>query len=486
MHMKQIEAKPRQGIPLGHRGENEARQIIFDLTDYISTYGPGTARLLHQRDGDPAPYIVPAVQSGNTLTWTVTDEDTAAPGTGSAELQWTVNNVLAKSDIWRTKTTVALDDGATAPPTGAEGWYQQLIAYIDSLRGEGIGEEQIAAAVEAYLREHPVNVPVTSVNGKIGAVQLTAEDVGALGQDELQTGVDTALAKAKASGEFDGAPGDHGTDGITPTIGANGNWYLGDTDTGKPSRGEAGQAGADGADGAPGPDGKSAYQYAVEGGYTGTEAEFAAKLAAEKFANPNALTFTGAVTGSYDGSAPLSVEIPSGGGGSSGGSGKAKSQILIDQEITELTASLSVTLEHDFHNLTAIINCGSAGAALTADSAGTAVASKIALLIGTTSFSYNSRKVSQMGTSTKTWQTKMIGAEWSDDLSVFKRGFEVVLATGVGNNAYNFSFGGESAMYGTLGTDDNVPRTGKTANIVVNGAYLNVGTRVVLWGEYYE
>lgn len=39
----------------------------------------------------------------------------------------------------------------------------------------------------------------------------------------------------------------------------------------------------------------------------------------EALPNPNALTFTGAVTGSYDGSAPLSVEIPSG-GGSSGGS----------------------------------------------------------------------------------------------------------------------------------------------------------------------
>ena len=34
--------------------------------------------------------------------------------------------------------------------------------------------------------------------------------------------------------------------------------------------------------------------------------------------NPNALTFTGAVTGSYDGSAPLSVEIPSGGTGGTG------------------------------------------------------------------------------------------------------------------------------------------------------------------------
>lgn len=63
-----------------------------------------------------------------------------------------------------------------------------------------------------------------------------------------------------------------------------------------------------------GKDGKSAYAYAVEGGYTGTEAEFAAKLAQEKYANPEALTFTGAATGSYDGSQPITVNIPSGGG----------------------------------------------------------------------------------------------------------------------------------------------------------------------------
>ena len=34
--------------------------------------------------------------------------------------------------------------------------------------------------------------------------------------------------------------GASGKDGITPTIGKNGNWYLGNTDTGKPSRGENG------------------------------------------------------------------------------------------------------------------------------------------------------------------------------------------------------------------------------------------------------
>lgn len=42
-----------------------------------------------------------------------------------------------------------------------------------------------------------------------------------------------------------GDPGAPGSDGITPEIGTNGNWYLGDTDTGKPSRGEKGEPGSD-------------------------------------------------------------------------------------------------------------------------------------------------------------------------------------------------------------------------------------------------
>ena len=40
-----------------------------------------------------------------------------------------------------------------------------------------------------------------------------------------------------------------GADGITPTSGDNGNWYLGDTDTNKPSRGEKGDTGPVGSHG---------------------------------------------------------------------------------------------------------------------------------------------------------------------------------------------------------------------------------------------
>lgn len=46
-----------------------------------------------------------------------------------------------------------------------------------------------------------------------------------------------------------GADGSDGADGITPTIGENGNWYLGDTDTGKPSRGVQGPQGEQGPQG---------------------------------------------------------------------------------------------------------------------------------------------------------------------------------------------------------------------------------------------
>ena len=45
-----------------------------------------------------------------------------------------------------------------------------------------------------------------------------------------------------------GPQGPKGTDGITPTIGANGNWFLGSTDTGKPSRGATGAKGDPGTD----------------------------------------------------------------------------------------------------------------------------------------------------------------------------------------------------------------------------------------------
>lgn len=66
-------------------------------------------------------------------------------------------------------------------------------------------------------------------------------------------GSDGTTVSELVGGSGQGPQGPAGEDGITPTIGDNGNWFLGETDTGKPSRGEQGPKGEQGD---PGPKGE--------------------------------------------------------------------------------------------------------------------------------------------------------------------------------------------------------------------------------------
>ena len=84
--------------------------------------------------------------------------------------------------------------------------------------------------------------------------RIEAEILDVLGE-EVAAAVDTPLVV------IEGPKGDPGKDGITPTIGPNGNWYLGTEDTGKPSRGAIGEPGKDGNPGAPGKDGAPGIYY---------------------------------------------------------------------------------------------------------------------------------------------------------------------------------------------------------------------------------
>jgi len=78
--------------------------------------------------------------------------------------------------------------------------------------------------------------------------RIEAEILDVFGE-EVAASVDTPLVVIEGT---KGDPGAPGKDGITPTIGDNGNWYIGTTDTGKPSRGATGAPGKDGAKGDPG------------------------------------------------------------------------------------------------------------------------------------------------------------------------------------------------------------------------------------------
>lgn len=64
--------------------------------------------------------------------------------------------------------------------------------------------------------------------------------------------------------------------GTAPYIGENGNWFVAGKDTGVKAQGPSGDPGTPGKNGS---DGKSAYAYAQDGGYTGSEQQFYTDLA---------------------------------------------------------------------------------------------------------------------------------------------------------------------------------------------------------------
>ena len=150
------------------------------------------------------------------------------------------------------------------------------------------GYTKISKTFKVNRRNKPADYVFTPVD------QTTIEEIAAIAQS-VRDDADAGL--------FDGAQGPAGPAGPTGPKGDTGPQGLkgdkGDTGPAGP-KGDTGDAGPQGIQGAAGPqgpqgeqgpqgiqgdtgqagaDGKSAYQYAVEDGFTGTEAEFAEKLA---------------------------------------------------------------------------------------------------------------------------------------------------------------------------------------------------------------
>lgn len=106
-------------------------------------------------------------------------------------------------------------------------------------------------------------------------------------------------------GSLQGPPGPQGPQGLTGPQGPEG--QKGDTG----SDGPQGPAGPIGAAGAPGEAGKSAYQYAVDGGYTGSEEDFTALISSGPWIPSqgrllernnevfNGITYLSSVSGNY-------------------------------------------------------------------------------------------------------------------------------------------------------------------------------------------
>lgn len=174
------------------------------------------------------------------------------------------------------------------------------------------------------------------------------------------------------------------------------------------------------------------------------------------------------------------ADFPQGGAG-----GKAKTEKLLDVTFTEATASISVKLEHNFHKLFLVWNCTEN--ARTVDAEGAALSgNKLGVILGGTSFGWNSRKVGMIGDSGKTWVTDTLLMEWTEDLSTYLGADIASISTGISSYRCSY-FGGASALLGTIATSDAMaPISGSEICIVLQTGFFAPNTRIVLVGEYFE
>lgn len=198
----------------------------------------------------PTPDGSTVIAEGNLLNWLLAAlDDKLADFFTSGEMVKTVNGIAPDESG---NVEIEVGGGGSGTPGEDGGYYTPGITQPDT--------GTMIVAFTASGADMPAVEPVT-----VELPQGPAGETGPAGPqgpkgDTGETGPQGPAGKdgspgADGSPGKDGADGAPGKDGVTPTIGANGNWYIGDTDTGKPSRGATGATGATGPQGEKGADG---------------------------------------------------------------------------------------------------------------------------------------------------------------------------------------------------------------------------------------
>ena len=230
--MMEVMASQMSAILLGHSGENGAVRVAFDLTAFQKAFPGGQPLLLVRRYADTTAYPAPLTVEGQTAYWTVGAADTARAGYGQCELQWYLEDgTLAKSDLFDFLVLGTLKTDAAPPDAPSRRWFEAIRRQLGDLsKLTTQAKENLVAAI---------NEAAKTGSGSAGSAALRVSE----GYIQFRNGDEWENLIAKS--ELEGTKGEPGEDGKTPTIGEDGNWYIGPEDTGKPSRGAPGAAASD-------------------------------------------------------------------------------------------------------------------------------------------------------------------------------------------------------------------------------------------------
>ncbi len=91
-------------VHLGIRGENAARDIEIDMSEWAEEHPEADVEIWHRRSGDTEAALTGATYDADTqvLTWTPDSTDTYAAGRGIAEVVMTDTGLVKKKQFLTT------------------------------------------------------------------------------------------------------------------------------------------------------------------------------------------------------------------------------------------------------------------------------------------------------------------------------------------------------------------------------------------------
>ena len=197
---------PYEKIPLGHQGENEARCLVWDLTDYIESFGTGSVQVKVTQPKTKQVYLAEHVTMvGNQAKWTLTNVDTAQAGTGLVELYYYGPNggdVLAKSHVmrfWMLPTQGAPGDA----PSPYEDFIDDVAAYaaaamaaaqvaIDAAASFNV-DTALSTTSDMPVRNSAITTAINALNGRVDALVVEATPTEDTELIDIRTGYDGTI-----------------------------------------------------------------------------------------------------------------------------------------------------------------------------------------------------------------------------------------------------------------------------------------------------
>ena len=131
-------------VTLGRVGENRVAQLLIDTSDWAREFPGGRLALFIERP-DGRKYIAAVENSGGSWAYTLTSADLAMAGRGRMQLQWMVDEQIARSKILDTVTMPSIMASEGPPGYPEQGYLEQMAAIgaqaaLDANRAEAAAD----------------------------------------------------------------------------------------------------------------------------------------------------------------------------------------------------------------------------------------------------------------------------------------------------------------------------------------------------------